>query len=69
MIFDDLLKEFENGANSRVIAEKLFETFQHHEITPILKEIQYIFLSFSLKNVFKKKENHREKHFSQENPG
>ena len=43
MIFDDLLKDLEKGANSRVLAEKLFEAFQHTEIQPILKEIQYFF--------------------------
>ena len=51
MIFDDLLKDLEKGANSRVLAEKLFESFQHTEIQPILKEIQYFFL-FILHHVF-----------------
>ena len=47
MIFDDLLKDLEKGANSRVLAEKLFESFQHTEIQPILKEIQYFFSIYS----------------------
>lgn len=60
MIFDDLLKDLEKGANSRVLAEKLFEAFQHTEIQPILKEIQYFFffeMFFFFKKIFFKEKN------------